>query len=563
MKIKKVLTLIVCLVVCISFTFSATGCRADQNQLPSGTSENTILTISNYGAGFGSSWLYKAKARFEKKYAETSFEEGKKGVFIDIQNTLSSGMGWVNQISGRTEDIFFTEQVYYPDAVANKYFLDVTDIVTENMTLSQGENKTIESKLSQEQKDYYKIDGKYYGLPHYSGYFGIVYDIDLFQQRNLYFNHERTGLIKNSSEKKSVGLDGLPETDDDGLPMTYAEMFTLCKAMRNRGITPFIWSGKSRDVYMGAFINSLYADYEGLSNFMLNFRLQGVASNLADSVTVDQEGIITSVGNLHSEEINLSTGYKVYKQVGRAYALSFVEQIIKGFYFAEECRDESFSNSEAQRAFLESRPYGQNPIAMLIDGNFWDVEASAAFREIENDYPGEQWKRENRKFGFMPFPKATEEQIDDGLTLFDYLYSCAFINARIPVSKIKAAKSFLQFLYTDESLVEFTVTTNTSKALNYEMSDTETASISKFGQTVWAMKKNADIAYPFADNNVYLYSQSDFNMLYNWKSLVGGEVKTSMIDAVRKDGLSAATLFGGFSDYYTESRWNSLYGEHF
>ena len=316
--------------------------------------------------------------------------------------------------------LFFTEQVYYPDAVANSIFLDITDIVTENMSSSQGENATIESKLSAEQQSLYKIGNKYYGLPHYAAYFGIVYDIDLFDQHNLYFNYDRTGLIVNKTEKKSVGLDGIEGTDDDGLPMTYDEMFTLCNAMRNRGITPFIWTGKSREGYTGALINALYADYEGLEDFMLNFNLQGTAHNLVDSVVSDADGKITSI-KTHTEELDSATGYKVYQQAGRAYALSFMEQIVSGDFYAEECKDESFANTEAQRAFLESRPYGSKPIAMLIDGKFWDEVASNDFYEIENVYLGEEWKRENRRCGFMPYPKATEEKEQDGLTLFAYL----------------------------------------------------------------------------------------------------------------------------------------------
>lgn len=557
---KRICTYFLCLmlslmILCIS------GCRQPQTTPPA-TSDKTVLTVSNYGAGFGSSWLSEAKARFEAKYAETSFEPGKKGVYIDVQNTLYSGMGWVNQVPSRTEEIFFTEQVYYPDAVANSIFLDITDIVTENMSSSQGENATIESKLSAEQQSYYKIGNKYYGLPHYAAYFGIVYDIDLFDQHNLYFNYDRTGLIVNKTEKKSVGLDGIEGTDDDGLPMTYDEMFTLCNAMRNRGITPFIWTGKSREGYTGALINALYADYEGLEDFMLNFNLQGTAHNLVDSVVSDADGKITSI-KTHTEELDSATGYKVYQQAGRAYALSFMEQIVSGDFYAEECKDESFANTEAQRAFLESRPYGSKPIAMLIDGNFWDEEASNAFYEIENDYPGEEWKRENRRFGFMPYPKATEEKVQDGLTLFDYLYSCAFINAKIADSKITAAKTFLQFLYTDESLAEFTLTTNTPKAVGYDLSEEQLANLSNFGRTVWNARERADIAYPFSDNQVYLYAQSDFNMLYSWKSLISGVTKTNMIDAIRKDQDSTADLFNGLANYYTQSRWESQYGKYF
>ena len=38
---------------------------------------------------------------------------------------------------------------------------------------------------------YYKYsDGKYYGLPHYESFFGIIYDVDMFEEELLYFADE-------------------------------------------------------------------------------------------------------------------------------------------------------------------------------------------------------------------------------------------------------------------------------------------------------------------------------------------------------------------------------------
>jgi ABC-type glycerol-3-phosphate transport system substrate-binding protein len=42
--------------------------------------------------------------------------------------------------------------------------VDITDILTESLNDYQ-EEKTIEDKLSDEQKDYYMVDGKYYAVP--------------------------------------------------------------------------------------------------------------------------------------------------------------------------------------------------------------------------------------------------------------------------------------------------------------------------------------------------------------------------------------------------------------
>lgn len=560
---KKIVSLI-----CAAALFaccSVTSCKRSGNDDPWNKPINegaTQLSVSNFDGGFGTEWLALAARRFEQKYKDEHFEDGKTGVQITIEPVKTVASGVISTMQDSTTNLYFTEQVYYYDAVSSNKFLDITDIVTETLT-EYGETKSIEQKLTKEEQNYYKTsDGKYYGLPHYSGYFGITYDVDLFESKQLFLARDEkngnNGFYRpNTSDKLSLGPDGIENTYDDGLPATYDEFFKLCARIATKGMTPLIWSGVNRDGYWREFLDALYTDYEGLEQMMLNYTFDGTANNIVKSYEADGNGAITSMVN-ESKGISASNGYELNRQAGRAYALSFLERLLRGNYYAEEAKDESMSHMEAQLTYLESSLKGE-PIAMCLDGCFWFNEADDAFRQLE-EY-GDKAKQENRRFGFMPLPKATKEKVGKQ-TLMDYLYSCGFINANIPESKKRAAKLFLQFLYTDESLREFTVTTNCPKACVYTMGD-EYDKLSYFGKTLWDNKEKSDIVYPFSTAPLYLNNQSKFNLYYNWTSRMNSETKSNPIDALRKNNIKAQTYFYGIQNYYNKTDWDNNYSRYF
>ena len=95
----------------------------------------------------------------------------------------------------------------------------------------------------EEQQSFLQKNGKYYALPHYSVYQGLMYNIDLFEKKGLYFAKEtdngNDGFVV-KGEEKSCGPDGVYGTSDDGLPSSYEEFFKLCDYMVQRGVTPFV-----------------------------------------------------------------------------------------------------------------------------------------------------------------------------------------------------------------------------------------------------------------------------------------------------------------------------------
>ena len=97
-------------------------------------------------------------------------------------------------------------------------------------------------------------------MPFFNGYTGIVYDVDLFDSKGLYFKADGTLGAKLADTNKGMGPDGQANTYDDGLPQTYAQFFTLCKHMSDKGIIPFIWTGQYAAAYTSYLYDALFYD---------------------------------------------------------------------------------------------------------------------------------------------------------------------------------------------------------------------------------------------------------------------------------------------------------------
>ena len=570
---KKFISMLLAMVLVLSTMFTMVACNGNDGNDGTGDGGSgdeyvpdksdrepdltkTQLIVSNYNGGYGEDWLYVLRDRFEAAYANTSFEEGKMGVELVIHSDKNgySSTDLYNKMSITTDEIFFSEYIYYMDYVSAGYVLDITDIVTAVNT----DGKTIQSKIDADYNRFIETDGKYYALPHYASFAGIAYDIDLFDAKKLYFakngapsesGYTGTLAYTNLAGERSAGPDGTYGTDDDGLPATYDEFFALCGYMQTRGITPIAWNGQYNTTYIKQFLACLTADYEGAEQTLLNFTFDGTATNL---------GTISGgqfVEDATDTVITLENGYEIYRTAGRYYALSFLEQILDGSYYADCGFDGGASHSSTQTEFLRSSQKGE-PIAMLIEGVWWENEAKDTFTMMESRY-GEEYSRANRRLGFMAFPKATADKVGEGVTLLDANYSMAFINSKIPESKIYAAKTFLQFCYTDESLQEFTKVTGLPKALNYDMPEgVEFKSV--YAEQVWNLYRNADVVYPVASNKIFLSGHSAFTLINTFVTATENSALKALYD-----GVSATKFFEGIVSLKNKEQWERNYSKYF
>lgn len=576
---KKITKLCLFLMI-VLLAVSVTACNRDRGE--DGEREvdhtKTQLYVSSYNGGFGVEWLDKLILRFEEQYKDVSFEDGKMGVQVHIDPAKDDGTAISELISTSRNDVFFTEHVYYYDFVNKGLVADITDIVTEELT-AYGETGTIEEKFNKQQKDFYKTtDGKYYGIPHYSAYSGIMYDIDLFEKKGFYFaadnsldatkvkyntdiNNGNNGFIFDKTEKRSNGPDGLPNTYDDGLPSTYEEFFLLCDYIKGAGCTPVIWNGEYRHGYVQAFLQALGVDYEGLDQMTLNYTFDGVATNLVSS--------IDSNGNVNfSEPVTITdeNGYEMYRSAGRYYAIDFYQRLTSNTsYHHGKCFNGTQNHKLAQQDFLFSSPEGLSPIAMLLDGIWWENESKDVFADLAAQY-GSQYGRNSRNFGLMPLPKATSDKVGEAYTVLDTHYSLGFINANCTGIELELAKKFLQFANTEVSLREFTTTTNTPKALTYTMTDNDLQQMSPFGKNVWSVRENCDVVYPFSQNPIFLNNQAKLIYSAGFESKISNTVYNQIADDIRgsKTGhITSENYFNGIKNNFSNSWWSENFSKYF
>ena len=169
----------------------------------------------------------------------------------------------------------------------------------------------------------------------------------------------------------------------------------------------------------------------------------------------------------------------------------------------------------------------------------------------------------------MPLPVQYEGSVTEGNgkkpTVLETLNSVAFINARYKddAAICDLAKKFLQFCYTDESLVEFSVTTGLPKCVTYTIPEDKLALIDNYFQRdVLDTKMNSDVVYPYSDNPIYVNDQNQF--MFNqgsplWGATYNGRTSTNYYTAF-KSGVTAKDYF--LASAMDQETWNSRYGEY-
>lgn len=565
MKMKKLGALLMATLITVGMMTACTPETEGGGETTGGVPERTYtgkektLKVLNYNGGFGEAWLEWTKYRFEEEYKDLAFEaEGKVGVKIEIDSDKDGyyGQGLMDRMPTVNHDVFFSESIKYTTWISSNYMMDITDVVTE-LNL---DNKTIESKMSAEQKAALKVDGAYYCVPHYAAFTGINYDIDLFDAKKLYYkkncapseeNFSGTVAYTNLAGARSAGPDGEYNTYDDGLPATYDEFFALCGYMKNTlSITPFTWTGGYIDTYTNWILSALAADYEGKEQMMLNYNFEGTAKNLA---TIEGTGADARIV-LDTEDtvIEAANGYELYRSAGRYYALEFFEQIVDGNYYHTDGFGDA-SAIAAQATYLRSRQQSdKDDVAFLLEGNWWENEADDAttFSTMAKRY-GDKWARENRRFGMMPLPKATADKIGEKATLVDNNLSYAFIRKNISPNNVELAKLFLKYCYTDAELQSFTEVVGAPKALTYEMPE-DTAWKSAYSKNVWDLYANADKVYPISNSTLYLRHQSDF--VY-FETFVTSDEKHAVQSLNR--GYTSEDYFKGISGFKNATWWQN------
>ncbi len=558
---KKLLTGI------LALTFAATpilgaGC-GKKDVIEAVDKSKTQLYVSNLKGGIGHEWLDKVKERFEAAYADVSFEDGKMGAQILIDKDNGVNGAWL-MLENSEWEVWFTENMPFNTYVSQGELLDISDVVK---APAYGETETIESKLdATQQAGLTAYDGKYYVLPHYEAYRGVSYNASVFEEYRLYFADEKDngndGFIIRATDKKAPGPNGIPGDYDDGLPATVEEFLSLIDRMVLVGVTPFVWPGSAVG-YTEYIIDSFAEAFMGAAELECNYSFDSGSGKVK---------VITGFnGNdpiIEEVEITNDNGYLIRQQAAKYYAYQVAQKIfvdVDKYAFSLSNNNSTFTQYDSQEEFLASE-FENKPIAMIVDGNYWWREAltSGAYQRTVDSF-GDKALEENRNFAWMPLPGVWSAE--DGETpktepvLRDTMKSYAFINGNIAgkPAKVKLAKAFLSFCYTDESLQEFTTTTGVAKGLDYSLTETQYNSMGSLAKSCWTMKENSSVVRVLSSNRMFIENQYDLTSNLQ-HSTVSGQAYKMAFTAFRAK-VSAKDYFVG--TWMTQKEWALDYSKYF
>ncbi len=481
----------------------------------------TQLAVKYYNAGFGDAWVNKLIKRFEEAYKDVEYEDGKKGVQVWATGEMKAYTG--QDVASGAFDVYFMEGAeYYAMTAVDGALEDLTSIVTDpvkgpDRKTNVDGGKTVETKLTAQQKEFYGItatdgDPKYYGIPHYEGGWGLVYNKELFDKEGYYIvDGDEFGILADApNATKSKGPDGKAGTSDDGLPATLDEFYLLCDEIAGLGDYPLCWSGQYREAYLTTAANTIAAESMGAGQMGLNLSFRGEAKDL---VVFDEDGIVYENGKIKTEkkDITTATGYEVARQEAKYYALEFIDKIVNtdGWCNKNKAFSETHSHLDAQYDFIrggtDQDPDGK-AYAFLVDGPWWEGEATAKFTQMAaND---SKYSKQNRDFAWMPLPKVTKDYIGGKNVYMDTLNAVTVVKAGLGDKKA-AALDFVRFSVTDESLVEFTQTTGALKSYNYTMNDEQKKVLSPFAKSLIEYKQNAE-TFVMNSGNAFFVGAGDF-----------------------------------------------------
>lgn len=574
---KKKLLSFVLVTILLLTTFSFVACRSNDEEIDE---SKTQLKIGCWDGGFGIEWLTNIAKEFEEMYKDYSFEEGKKGVQVWVTATKSYVYDdFASNIVNATDDICISEQCNYRSFVMNNSALDITDAVTTPLT-EYGESRTIVDKLGADDEAYFAVskDGAthYYGLPWYESTFGFQYDIDFFEEENLYFatkgQGDANGFVRSTTEPRGTGPDGVSGTYDDGLPATYEQFFKLCDKISSLGnAQALIWAG-SVPSYINCLVSALAADYEGYEQYSLNYTLDGVATNLIKSI--DAQG---NIEFYPPTTITNQNGYLLRNQAGYYYACKFIEKMlttktngsnpVAKYYDASRCFSQTDSQTTAQSNFLRGGAYSEGKldnVGMLIDGSWWYSEASNTFKTLESQGGGSL----DRRIGFMPMPKVDENHLGSA-TYYNNWLTSVNIKSTIESSLIPCAKQFIRFMHSDESLSEFTKVTSGVRPYSYQLTAEDEPLTSYYGKQLLEIhnkntKENPCIVNPWSTNSLIMNNLSSFMLSDSvFYSTVNNMDYNIIATAMVNHGVSGKDYFLGLAKYRDKSYWESNFSNYF
>ena len=580
--IKKVL----CVAMALCMSASLIACRGggggdgtstggNSGSSSAETSINVLLFTGTATRNGAIKWIQDAAARFEELKKGESYESGKKGVNVTIQDNKSIPY---ESLSSDGNDIYVDEarsDMYTYSASNDLMQLDeIVDYIEKEQGL------TIDADAKKRMLGYESADGQrhYYGLPQYEWSNSITYDVNYFEDAGLYFARpDATKSVTHTSAygtakfvdpadmQKSCGPDGEYETSDDGLPSSLQEFAQLCEYIKSKGGSPFIMpGGAAGSVYSFHMVQAIWAALEGAET-MKSIKAE-YSKNPVEVVTGFKEGeyffgdqnILMPI----TEKVVLddTNGYKMYDMASRYYALAFMQLAYDKDWFHSETKTDS-SADKVQTTFIATNP--SERAAMYIDGTYWYHEA-----ELYNQGSAfKQWRRtsggKERKLSYMCLPTTLTGSVAEGEgkknTMLNVGSSFMFVNNRVSENegKKKAVIDFLKFLYSKEELASYTEFMGMNIPINYDYDEEKLGDY--YYKSFKQLRSEVDVISTASDNPIQYKNISSFTLGFGgalaYYDYNGQPMMEGYLQAYR-DGRTAKDIFVGST--LSQSTWSTL-----
>lgn len=502
----------------------------------------TQLYIGLYDGDLGSDWLKEVIAKYEEKNQDIQ-------VILNLEKDLYGDANLLTNMPSYSNDIYFLNGNTYSNYIAQGRLLEITDVVTSK---PDGEDKTIEDKMNDSIQKFYKLsNGKYYGVPFFDAIFGTVYDVDLFEEYEFYFNTDGELLCDSTNKTLSAGPNGITGDYDDGLPATMSQWKAMVDMMASSSITPYTWTGMY-SYYRQRYLTSIWADYEGKANFDLNMTFKG-------SYTIPGDEAPTT--------ITPENGYLLQNQKGKEYALEMAKYIVENNYYTSDAFDSVNTHQMAQQSYLLSTLNPKaNRIAMILEGGWWESGAKAFFKTMADRY-GAEYGYGQRRFGFMPTPKADDGSSAEGTTLITSTGN-SFICISAQTQQAKLAKDFLKFVHSDESLRTFTRVTGSVRPYDYELTSEDEEVMTHFSKMMFDIyhAETTKISYiTLYENDIFIKEPSYLgNTNWFWGADINNAVYTDPFYEFSQDSsLTPQQYTAGMKAKYSQESWKSTLGKYF
>ena len=536
-------------------------------------STKTQIYVRYTRGGLRSDWIDKSIDAYSEAYKDYSFEAGKTGVQF-VRDYGKANLTTAS-LRGSNNQIIISEDTSYSQYVSEGAMKNITDIVRDGAVTgpTTKEEETIESKLSPEFKNFFNLGSEaspsYFAIPFYNSSFMLNYNVDLFEEKGFFFKDGASGEGLSEDEltsyndkldalflepggdasNRSSGPDGVKGTFDDGLPATFKDFQALITYMKNASVTPFIWNGVATH-YLTSFAQEVFASLEGAEQFGLQLSWEGKAKDLVsfssnDEINYDEDH---NVKIAPETDITPSNAYLLQAQKGKLDAIRFLKMIVKQGCYYEKSFNSGFTHLNAQTTFLNGYEKGitDQPIGILIEGNWWNSEAIANYAN-EDD-------RLTRRYALMPVPHVSASDIGKRNTLLNNMQCVMYLNGYLDDATLLPAKTFLSYLQNQQSLETFSLNTDCTRALNYTLSEEVLGKMSYYGQSVYSLWNNSNTdSVLLAPTSEAAQRKSDFFFYQNF-GFTDAQGNKNPAEYIRDNPtVSAEDYFTSIYRYYKNS----------